>query len=163
MKLILSTLLFIFSSQLLSQVSIDFVGGAHSSYRIIHTIETPDHILVQEPRETNDKSKINYLIGFNLNARLNNFLDFKTGIRYFKNGYHTDYFGNSWRFCDVGIVPNPERTFIQNRHIEIPIVFRLKSQTDKELKPFVELGVAPSYLYSENIAIRTSFGLLPRP
>lgn len=142
------------------QSSIDFIGSVAYSYRNLTTTSTtPIVVEILKKREDTEVGKLNWRVGFNYNQQLFKRIHLKSGIRLasvgFKGENRTGLMWASEHDGMGGFIPNPNLIH-EMQHIpdfwflELPIVGRFEF-TDKQLTPFVELGISPTiYLTTRN-------------
>lgn len=163
MKSLLTITLLLFVQLTFGQIStIDVVGGAHSSYRILSNSENPEVQQLINVRNNLETRRINYILGFNINYKLNERVFIKSGIRYTEKGYSSTYHFPNSIFCGVGDPINHNFQF-KNTYLEVPFAVRVYQKNDSEFKSYVELGLAPSKLLTTNLFQPENFNTFHLP
>lgn len=134
--------------------SFDLVTGVNSTFRTLSdnsaTEDTP-----LDYRNSQDKRKVNYIVGFNLTADINERVAFKTGLRYTEIGYFTNSYGSCYGFC--GLYGSYDNSYFKNKYLEVPLALRIKAEKKSDLTPYIEIGVAPSFLLTQSLGYRQDF------
>lgn len=125
--------------------SVDVLGGINVSFRIIDD----NGSAVEMVRNETETPKSNYHLGFNFNLRIASKLNLKTGLRLASLGYKTQERVLTFSTGEMTRI----QFFYDYLFLEIPVTLRYEFSNDNTLKPFVEMGISPTY-YATNRVVK---------
>jgi hypothetical protein len=147
--------------------SIDFVGGMEYSYRTLTTTSKDRNVLGNlEIRDSIERGKLNWRIGFNYNQKIGKKIFIKTGIRLASVGYQKEKrTGLRWPSEHDGMggwspdpnLPHEIQTVLDYWFAEMPLAARFE-MNKKKLSPFFELGISPSIFLATRVKSITDIG-----